>query len=87
MTHEERQMIARWVMNNVDETDVPADEGLGDGLRYNLVSLALCGRPYRKYDYKPDQDGELVQWEKEAKSDQSTIATVTSAPPSSSSGP
>ncbi len=83
MTHEERQMIARWIMNNVSAEDVPPDEGNSDALRYNLVSLALCDRPYRAYDYKPDQDGELEHWAKQALEDKAAIP----APPSSSTGP
>ena len=48
--------LVRWILENVDETVVPADE-LNDGaLVYNLVHLALHGPGYEKYDYKPDQN-------------------------------
>jgi hypothetical protein len=54
--------LERWIIENVTSNDVPADEGSSDGLIYNMVQLVRHGRPYERYDYKPEQDDELRSW-------------------------
>jgi hypothetical protein len=53
--------IVAWIVANVGSGEVPQDEGNSEALVYNLVQLARNGRPYRKYNYEPDQDAEIEQ--------------------------
>lgn len=55
----ERETIIRWIVQNVDDREVPLDEGNGDALVYNLVQLARHGRPYEGYHYKEEQDQDI----------------------------
>ena len=60
LTKDEKIKFERWIIENIDETIVPADEGNDIGLIYNLVHL-LRGDG-QKYDYKPEQDDEIKSW-------------------------
>ena len=46
-----KNKLVEWIVLNVDESDVPGDEGNGEGLVYNLVQLAINGKDYKRYDY------------------------------------
>lgn len=63
LTVEERHLFEKWIVENVDETIVPADEGNGDGLIYNLVQRLRYGKAgERLYAYLPEQDAEIGAW-------------------------
>lgn len=51
--------IIEWIIKNVSSDVVPADEGNGDALVYNLVHLAAYSSGFRHYDYEPEQDAEI----------------------------
>jgi hypothetical protein len=51
--------IIEWIIKNVSSNVVPADEGNGDALVYNLVHLAAYGSGFNHYDYEPKQDAEI----------------------------
>ncbi len=57
------EIIVAWILENVDASDVPADEGNDEALLYNLVHLAQDGKEYEQYAYKPHQDKEIKSWE------------------------
>jgi len=57
LTNEEKLLFEQWIIENVNETIVPGDEGNEAALVYNLVHL-LRG-DCKKYDYSPNQDYEL----------------------------
>jgi len=61
MADDEKEIIRAWIVKNVDDRDVPGDEGNPDALIYNLVHLLQEGRPYRMYEYQADQDAEIEQ--------------------------
>ena len=54
--------LVKWILENVDGTDVPNDEGNDDALKYNLVHLAVEGKGYKHYEYLPRQDAEIEKW-------------------------
>ena len=60
LSRDERVVFERWIMDNVDETVVPNDEGDKGALIYNLVHL-LRGDG-KKYKYLSEQDDELKRW-------------------------
>jgi hypothetical protein len=53
-----------WVINNVDERVIPADEGDGEGLVYNLIHLFKDGENYKHYNYEEEQNDEIEMWYK-----------------------
>ena len=55
----DREKIVQWIVRNVSDDMVPADEGNIDALIYNLVQLARYGRPCRLYNYEPEQEAEI----------------------------
>ena len=57
------EIIVAWILENVDSSDVPADEGNDEALIYNLVHLARDGVAYEPYAYKPHQDKEIKSWD------------------------
>jgi hypothetical protein len=62
MSPEEKQLIERWIIENVDASVVPDDEGNTEALIYNLLQLLRHGRDGfedRKYNYLPEQDAEI----------------------------
>lgn len=60
-TAEEISKFEQWIVENVDETVVPLDEGNGDALAYNLLHLLLGDN--QQYDYLPSQDAEIELWQ------------------------
>lgn len=60
LTPQQKQLFERWVIENVDETVVPADEGNPEGLIYNLVHLIRGDE--LQYNYLDEQDRELEAW-------------------------
>lgn len=62
MTQHEKALIEQWILDNVNETVVPSDEGSAEGLVYNLIHLLRDGKGYRRYNYQPDQDAEIARW-------------------------
>jgi hypothetical protein len=48
-----KKEIVEWIVKNVDDRDVPSDEGNGKALVYNLVHLALDGRDSSIYIENP----------------------------------
>jgi hypothetical protein len=62
MTDHERAVLERWIIEHVDDTVVPADEGHGQALAYNLIQRLRHGRAARLYNYEPDQDAEIMSW-------------------------
>lgn len=60
LTSQEKKIFEQWLIENIDETIVPADEGNGDALLYNLVHLLRGDK--EKYDYQPRQNNELESW-------------------------
>lgn len=60
MTITEKAKFEAWIITNVDESIVPADEGNGKALVFNLIHL-LRGDGER-YNYAPKQDAELKEW-------------------------
>jgi hypothetical protein len=60
LTEEEIAKFEKWIVANVDESVVPADEGFAEGLVYNLVHL-LRGDNNR-FDYKKEQYEEMALW-------------------------
>lgn len=58
----EKEIVVRWIIDNVDSSVVPLDEGNGDALIYNLVGLARHGPGYRPWDYADDQQREVDSW-------------------------
>ena len=54
-----KDRLVAWIVDNVDDRDVPMDEGNSDALIWNLVQLVRHGRPYESYDYKAEQDAEV----------------------------
>jgi hypothetical protein len=57
LSAEERARFERWIINHVDASVVPADEGNSEALVYNLIHL-LRGDGLR-FEWKPDQIAEL----------------------------
>ena len=57
----EKKIFEQWVIENVDESLVPSDEGNGDALAYNLIHKILGDGD--RYDYLPTQDMEIETWE------------------------
>lgn len=57
LTEDEKTKFKQWVIENVDETVVPIDEGNGNGLKYNLIHLIFGDG--KVYDYKEEQDKEV----------------------------
>ncbi len=55
MTEEEMELIARWIVQNVDAADVPGDEGNSEGLVYNLIHHLWDGNDYQQYEYTEEQ--------------------------------
>jgi hypothetical protein len=64
MTPREQAVFERWVIENVDDTIVPTDEGNGRALAYNIIQRLRHGRgrEVRLYNYEPDQDAEIASW-------------------------
>lgn len=60
LTKDEKIKIETWIIENINETIVPADEGCATGLIYNLVHLVRGDG--ERYDYKPEQDDEIKSW-------------------------
>ena len=60
LTQWQKEIFEKWVLANVDETVVPADEGNPEALIYNLIHL-IRGDGL-KYDYLDEQDRELEDW-------------------------
>ena len=52
-----------WVINNIDSTVVPADEGNSEALIYNIIHR-LRGDG-KIYNYEEEQKRELASWIKE----------------------
>ena len=57
LTDLEKARFEQWIIDNVDESIIPADERNGAALVYNLIHL-LRG-DCAKYDYLPEQDIEM----------------------------
>lgn len=57
-----KAIVINWILQNVDESVVPNDEGNGGALVYNLVHLAM--KDGKEYHYGPEQDEELEEWAK-----------------------
>lgn len=63
MTPQEREIFERWIIDNVDETLVPGDEGNGDALLYNLMQRLRHGKGEEQlYNYLRGQDLEIEAW-------------------------
>ncbi len=62
MTDEQKEVFKRWIIENVDDTVVPADEGNGDALAYNLIQRLYHGQNAKLYNYEPWQDEEIKTW-------------------------
>jgi hypothetical protein len=54
-----RDGVVAWIIENVDASVIPADEGNDTALVYNLVHLAMDGEGFRPYNYEPEQDDEI----------------------------
>jgi hypothetical protein len=50
------EIIRKWLVENVDERVVPGDEGNGDALLFNLITLLETGEADDLYEYKPEQN-------------------------------
>lgn len=48
-----QQKLIKWIVQNVDSSIVPADEGNSDALVYNMVQLAM--NRDERYEYQSDQ--------------------------------
>lgn len=59
MDAKERKIFEQWIIENIDETVVPADEGNGDALAYNIIQVLYYGKKAVMYNYQPQQDEEL----------------------------
>lgn len=57
LTTQDIRKFEEWIIENIDETVVPNDEGNADALVYNLIHLLRGDN--RKYDYQPEQDKEI----------------------------
>ena len=68
LTDEEKARFSQWLIENIDETVVPGDEGNGDALVYNLVQCIRIGDVEQAwtyfYRYLPEQDRELKSWDR-----------------------
>lgn len=60
LTPQEIRKFEDWIIENIDETVVPRDEGNADALVYNLIHL-LRG-DVQAYNYLPEQDEEVEAW-------------------------
>ncbi|HBF43023.1 MAG TPA: hypothetical protein DDW42_05215 [Desulfobacteraceae bacterium] len=60
LTPWQRKLFEQWVIETIDETVVPNDEGNPEALIYNLVHLIRGDG--QKYDYQDYQDRELESW-------------------------
>ena len=60
LTKDQKDSFEKWLIENIDETIVPSDEGNVDAMIFNLVHLVRGDG--EKYDYKPHQDKELELW-------------------------
>lgn len=56
------ETVVEWILKEIDDTDVPSDEGNSDALKYNLVHLVRDGKDYVRYQYLPVQDDEIESW-------------------------
>ena len=59
MNDKEKEVFKQWIIENVDDTIVPADEGDGAALAYNLIQRLYHGKGAALYSYTPEQDKEL----------------------------
>lgn len=75
LTAEEQLLIRQWILENVDASVVPGDEGNDRGLIWNMIGLLYHSHPYNgtdgyePYRYRVTQDEKLNQWSKEVKRD------------------
>jgi hypothetical protein len=57
---EEKARFEKFIIENVSDDTVPADEGNIDALIYNLVHMIRGDN--RRYDYQDDQHKEINEW-------------------------
>lgn len=57
---DEHEIIVKWIINNVDVSVVPADEGSENGLLYNMIHKVLGDG--KEYDYKDEQVREVIYY-------------------------
>lgn len=60
LTPDEAKKFERWVIENIDSSVVPGDEGNSEALVFNLVH-AIRGDG-EEYDYSAHQDDEIKSW-------------------------
>ncbi len=60
MSEKEKEIIVKWLIENVDSLIIPRYGGGRRELFYNLIHFVRDGKDHRKYAYEPDQDDELV---------------------------
>ena len=60
MNDQQRKIFERWIIQNVNASIVPIDEGNDEALMYNLIHLLRGDN--RLYEYQPDQDIEIQSW-------------------------
>jgi hypothetical protein len=60
LNDEEKLRFKKWIIENIDDTIVPADEGNADALVFNIVHLLMGDRI--RYNYLPEQDKEIETW-------------------------
>lgn len=60
LSSDDKAKFERWIIENVDETVVPRDEGNDAALIYNLVHLLRGDKT--KWAYKDKQYAELKLW-------------------------
>lgn len=57
------EIIVDWILKEIGDSIVPADEGNADALVYNMVHLARYGwGNFKLYNYEPEQDEEIKSW-------------------------
>ena len=65
LSDEDITRFAQWIIENVDDTLVPNDEGNGDALVYNIVQRLRFGKERAsRYTYLPEQDAEIASWDR-----------------------
>jgi hypothetical protein len=57
---EEKARFEKFIIENVSDDTVPADEGNIDALVYNLIHMIRGDN--RRYDYQDDQHKEINEW-------------------------
>ena len=58
-------IIHAWLLKNITAECVPADEGNGDALLYNLLATLHDGPHFEPYAYLESQNARLRAWRDE----------------------